>query len=174
MKKHLIFFSLFLVAIIQAQESRTHLKASQAPFFHGVASGDPLSDRVMIWTKVTPPTGSTADIDVYWEIATDVNFTNIVNFGRTTAKDTADYTVKLDVCGLQPNTYYFYMFKALGSNSIIGRTKTAPVGNTSEARFGVVSCSSYEHGYFNAYESLSKRNDLDAIIHLGDYIYEYA
>ncbi|MEZ4979026.1 MAG: alkaline phosphatase D family protein [Chitinophagales bacterium] len=75
---------------------------------------------------------------------------------------------------LARGTYYYYAFRALGQNSIIGRTKTAPATGGTEARFGVVSCSSYEHGYFNAYESLSKRNDLDAIIHLGDYIYEYA
>lgn len=168
-------FSLFfsLIVILSFAQQRSTLKSSQAPFFHGVASGDPLSDKVMIWTKVTPPNGNTTPIDVYWQIATDTAFINIVNFGKTTASDSTDYTVKVDVCGLQPGTFYYYVFKALGQNSLTGRTKTAPSGNLNSAKFGVVSCSSYEHGYFNAYESLSKKDDLDAIIHLGDYIYEY-
>ena len=169
-----LFASLFLITFSFAQESRSNLKAGQAPFFHGVASGDPLSDQVMLWTKVTPSTGNLNSIPVYWQIATDVNFTNIINFGQTTADSISDFTVKLDICGLQPATYYYYAFNALGQNSVTGRTKTAPATGGTEARFAVASCSSYEHGYFNAYESMSKRNDLDAVIHLGDYIYEYA
>lgn len=175
MGKHLylLLFSFLFLYVVQAQELRSTLKAGQAPFFHGVASGDPMADRVMIWTKVTPPTGNQDSIPVYWQIATDVNFTNVVNFGTTEAIAAKDFTIKIDVCGLQGATYYYYVFKALGQNSITGRTKTAPATGGTEARFGVVSCSSYEHGYFNAYESLAKRNDLDAILHLGDYLYEY-
>ena len=173
MKKILLAFALLITAITFAQTPRANLKSGFAPFFHGIASGDPLSDAVILWTKVTPPTGNNDDIDVYWQIATDTSFTNIVNFGKTKATAAADFTVKLDVCGLQPATYYYYTFNALGQNSVIGRTKTAPATGGNSAKFGIVSCSSYEHGYFNAYESLSKRNDLDAIIHLGDYIYEY-
>ena len=175
MKKHLylLFLSLFCLNFLSAQEQRSNLKAGQAPFFHGVASGDPMADKVMIWTKVTPPTGSMDSIPVYWQIATDINFTNVVNFGNTLALGANDFTVKIDVCGLQGATYYYYVFHALVQNSITGRTKTAPSTGGTQAKFGVVSCSSYEHGFFNAYESLSKRNDLDAIIHLGDYIYEY-
>lgn len=173
MKKLLFALSFLITCTAFAQTPRATLKAGFAPFFHGVASGDPLSNQVMIWTKVTPPTGSNNDIDVFWQIATDTAFTNIVNFGKTEATAATDFTVKLDVCGLQPATYYYYTFNALGQNSVIGRTKTAPATGGNEAKFGIVSCSSYEHGYFNAYESLSKRNDLDAIIHLGDYIYEY-
>ena len=172
--KHLLVLAgIFVMFSVQAQESRTTLKAGQAPFFHGVASGDPLSDQVILWTKVTPPTGNVSEIPVYWQVATDVNFTNIINFGQTTADSLSDYTVKLDICGLQPATYYYYVFKALGQNSVIGRTKTAPATGGTEARFAVASCSSYEHGFFNAYGSMAKRNDLDAVIHLGDYIYEY-
>jgi alkaline phosphatase D len=171
---YLFIFSLIFVGLTQAQELRSTLKAGQAPFFHGVASGDPLSDRVMLWTKITPPSGNLDSIPVYWQIASDVNFTNVVNFGNTLALASSDFTVKLDVCGLQGGTHYYYVFKALGQNSITGRTKTAPAAGGTDARFAVASCSSYEHGYFNAYESMAKRNDLDAIIHLGDYIYEYA
>ena len=172
-KQVLLILSILFVAISFAQESRATLKAGQAPFFHGVASGDPLSDQVMLWTKVTPPVGNMNSIQVFWQVATDVDFTNIINFGNTTADASSDYTVKLDICGLQPATHYYYLFHALGQNSVTGRTKTAPATGGTEARFAVASCSSYEHGYFNAYESMSKRNDLDAVIHLGDYIYEY-
>jgi alkaline phosphatase D len=170
---YLLIFSILFTNLGLAQEMRSSLKAGQAPFFHGVASGDPMADKVMIWTKLTPPTGSLDSIPVYWQIATDVNFNNVVNFGNTKAVAAKDFTIKIDVCGLQGATYYYYVFRALGQNSITGRTKTAPATGGTDARFGVVSCSSYEHGYFNAYESLAKRNDLDAILHLGDYIYEY-
>ena len=172
-KQVLLILCILFITISFAQESRATLKAGQAPFFHGVASGDPLSDQVMLWTKVTPPAGNVNSIQVFWQVATDVDFTNIINFGNTTADASSDYTVKLDVCGLQPSTHYYYLFHALGQNSVTGRTKTAPAIGGTEARFAVASCSSYEHGYFNAYESMSKRNDLDAVIHLGDYIYEY-
>ncbi|MGB1247258.1 MAG: alkaline phosphatase D family protein [Chitinophagales bacterium] len=175
MKKNILFsiFLLLFSTVFSQETQRSNRSFAQAPFFHGVASGDPLADAVMLWTRVTPADGSGNDIDVYWQVATDTAFTNVVNFGKTEATATGDYTVKLDVCGLQPSTYYYYVFQAYGTNSIIGRTKTAPQGANSEVKFGVASCSSYEHGYFNAYESMSKRNDLDAIIHLGDYIYEY-
>lgn len=170
----LFVFSLMALQLVSAQVLRSNLKSGQAPFFHGVASGDPMSDRVMIWTKVTPPNGNVNSIPVYWQIATDLAFTNIVNFGTASAEASGDFTVKLDVCGLQPATHYYFVFKALGQNSVTGRTKTAPATGGTQAKFAVASCSSYEHGFFNAYESMSKRNDLDAIIHLGDYIYEYA
>ncbi len=170
---YLLLLSFLFTHLGLSQEMRATLKAGQAPFFHGVASGDPTADKVMLWTKVTPPSGNGADIDVYWQIATDLNFTNIVNFGSANVTNTTDYTLKIDVCGLQASTYYYYVFHALGSNSVIGRTKTAPAIGGTKARFAVASCSSYEHGYFNAYENMAGKNDLDAIIHLGDYIYEY-
>ncbi len=173
MKLKLSLILLLFLGNVYAQSDRNQLKASQAPFFHGVASGDPQAHRVMIWTKLTPPNGIITEATVYWQIATDLNFTNIVGFGKVKATEANDFTVKVDVCGLDPNAYYYYVFRAFETNSIIGRTKTAPLSGSTESRFGVVSCSSYEHGYFNAYENLSKRNDLDAVIHLGDYIYEY-
>jgi alkaline phosphatase D len=174
MKKTLLSVLIMALVSLTIAQERSNLRSGHAPFFHGVASGDPLTDGVMLWTKVTPPTGSTADIDVYWQISTDIDFTNIVNFGKTKAIEASDFTVKVDVCGLSAGTYYYYAFHALGSNSITGRTKTAPSGNVAKARFGVVSCSGYEHGYFHVYESLAGVNDLDAVLHLGDYIYEYA
>lgn len=176
MKKKLTLVLLSLIAFLNytlAQNTRSSISYTEAPFFHGVASGDPLPSQVMIWTKVTPPSGAITEIDVFWQIATDTAFLNIVNFGKTTTTDASDFTVKIDVCGLQPNTYYYYVFRALDKNSIIGRTKTAPIGLNLNARYAVASCSNYEHGFFNAYESMANRNDLDAVIHLGDYYYEY-
>lgn len=168
-----VLTALFLSFNLSAQNFRTGISLAEAPFFHGVASGDPLPSQVMIWTKVTPPSGLITEVEVNWQIATDTAFQNIINFGKTTTSDLEDFTVKIDVCGLQPNTYYYFVFKALGKNSLIGRTKTAPIGNNTQAKYAVASCSNYEHGFFNAYESMAIRNDLDAIIHLGDYLYEY-
>lgn len=174
MKIHITLLLSILTSFqISAQNVRSAISFAEAPFFHGVASGDPLPNQVMIWTKVTPPAGNITEVDVYWQIATDTAFLNVVNFGKTKTTDQRDFTLKIDVCGLQPNTYYYYSFKALGKNSIIGRTKTAPVGNHSKAKYAVASCSNYEHGFFNGYESMYNRNDLDAVIHLGDYYYEY-
>lgn len=169
-----VAFALFTNA--QTNEHRIVLDPSMKPFYHGVESGDPAEDKVIIWTRVTPDTGMVGDVEVFWQIATDTNFNNVVNYGKAMAMDGNHYCVKVDVCGLQPSTYYYYMFRALGRNSIMGRTKTAPAGNADvdSLRFGVVSCASWEHGYFNAYQSLANRNNVDAIIHLGDYIYEYA
>ncbi len=81
--------------------------------------------------------------------------------------------MKVDVEGLRPHTWYFYEFSYHDRRSIVGRTKTAPRAAVDHLRFGVVSCSNYEGGYFNAYVRLAERDDLDAVVHLGDYVYEY-
>ncbi|WP_064967084.1 alkaline phosphatase D family protein [Tenacibaculum ovolyticum] len=147
-----------------------YFDTSLAPFYHGLASGDPLKDAVVIWTRITT---NNAAVNVSWKMATDVSFTNIVKQGSVITNDRVDYTVKIDVRDLQPNTSYYYQFEALGKKSIIGKTRTSPTENVSNVRFGVVSCSNYQNGYFNAYKELAKRKDIDAVIHLGDYIYEY-
>jgi alkaline phosphatase D len=145
-----------------------------APFYHGVASGDPLEDRVIIWTRVTPDPLNSDPIEVAWRIASDPELTDVVASGTFTTDMDRDYTVKVDVEGLSAGTTYYYGFTAMGKNSLTGRTKTVPVGNSVDhLKFGVVSCSNFQAGYFNAYRRLAERNDLDAIIHLGDYIYEY-
>lgn len=143
-----------------------------APFYHGVASGDPLNDRVIIWTRVTPLDEN--DVSVTWRMATDPQMANVIQTGTFTTNADRDYTVKVDVTGLNAGTTYYYNFSALNATSITGRTRTTPTGQNGRLRFGVVSCSNYQHGYFNAYGRLADRADLDAIIHLGDYIYEYA
>jgi alkaline phosphatase D len=154
---------------------RSGLIPQLAPFYHGVAAGDPLSDRVIIWTRVTPntPTQPGEVLTVNWKVASDVDMNNIVSTGSTTTSSLRDYTVKVDVTGLNPKTCYYYNFSFDGVNSLIGRMKTAPATNADSVRFAVVSCSDYENGYFNAYASIVERNDIDAVLHLGDYIYEY-
>lgn len=144
---------------------------SRKPFYHGVASGDPLSDRVIIWTRVTPD-DSLSSVDVRWEISVNAEFKPVLKSGSVTTSPERDYTVKVDVAGLQPFTHYYYRFKALNRMSPAGRTKTLPQGDVDSLKFAVVSCSNWQHGYFNAYERIAAK-DVDAVIHLGDYIYEY-
>lgn len=168
---------LFTASFSQFSFSQARLTLTPAfePFYHGVASGDPTHEKVIIWTRCTPNTGVSGNLDVYWQMATDTNFTHVVNFGYTQALPENDYTVKVDVCGLQPNTWYYYMFQNNGKNSITGRTRTAPLptSDNDSARFAVVSCASWEHGFFNAYQNIADRNEVDAVVHVGDYIYEY-
>ena len=139
---------------------------------HGVASGDPLTDRVILWTRITPASAKAA-INVSWLVATDSALTQVVLRGSSKTNPGRDYTVKVDAIGLRPGTTYYYRFSAEGSDSPIGRTKTIPVGPTSSLRFAVVSCSNHAYGYFNAYGRIAQRADLDLVMHLGDYIYEY-
>ncbi len=187
--KNLITFliALFLCPLLWAQNGSTlyqddlvtersgtmGFNPDWAPFYHGVASGDPLADRVIIWTRVTPGEMDNEPIEVQWRVATDVQLENVVQSGAFTTGPERDYTVKVDVTGLASNTTYYYGFSAMDRNSLTGRTKTTPTGDQAEhLKFGVVSCSNFQAGYFNAYQRLAERNDLDAIIHLGDYIYE--
>ncbi len=141
-------------------------------FSHGVASGDPLADSVILWTRITSddPSG----FDVFFEVALDPEFTERVAADYIGPADPArDSTIKIDVEGLEPATTYYYRFWAQGVASPIGRTRTAPADASEQLRFVVCSCSSFAHGYFHNYRSIAQRADLDAVIHLGDYIYEY-
>ena len=149
------------------------VNADRYPFYHGVASGDPLEDRVIIWTRVTPDSLNGAPVTVRWRLATDPQLRDVVRTGEVTTDARRDYTVKVDVDGLGAGRTYYYGFTALDRNSLTGRTKTTPTGDVEQLRFGVVSCSNFQAGYFNGYGRLADRNDLDAVVHLGDYIYEY-
>ncbi|MEV5980168.1 alkaline phosphatase D family protein [Streptomyces sp. NPDC052114] len=153
-------------------------------FLHGVASGDPLPDGVLLWTRVTPTpdavpgSGKGPDTEVRWEIAEDKGFTRVVGRGGTTARAATDHTVKADVRGLRPATTYYYRFSVGDGSAVrspVGRTRTTPAHDASAhgVRFGVVSCANWEAGYFSAYRHLAARTELDAVLHLGDYIYEY-
>ncbi|OWY24505.1 hypothetical protein C7N43_06010 [Sphingobacteriales bacterium UPWRP_1] len=141
-----------------------------APFYHGVASGDPLQESVIIWTRISDASGT---VPVNWQMATDTAFTNIVNCGTFFTDAGRDYTVKVDVDRLQPNTYYYYRFFANGKYSIRGRTRTLPAGNITNARLAVVACARITDGFYNVYGRIADRNDINAVVHLGDYIYEY-
>lgn len=158
--------------------------ASSAPprvFGHGVASGDPLPDAVVIWTRVTPTpdclpgAGRGVDVDVRWEVATDDDFRDVVSRGTVRTGPSHDHTVKVDATGLAPGTDYRYRFVLDAAVSPVGRTRTAPSPGDSptQLRFGVVSCANWQAGWFTSYRHLAERGDLDAVIHLGDYLYEY-
>ena len=156
--------------------------AAANPYFrHGLASGDPLPTAVVLWTRVTPTTaslpgsGQGPKANVSWQVATDAGFANIVKRGSFATTAARDHTVKFDVTGLNPATFYWYRFSYKGSFSPIARTRTAPAytANLARMRFGIVSCANLQAGWFNSYRHLAARDDLDAILHLGDYMYEY-
>lgn len=141
-------------------------------FQHGVASGDPTADAVILWTRVSPATDG--PIEVFYEVAVDDEFKFRVAAGTVRTSADTDYTVKLDVTGLIWGRDYWYRFWSQGRSSIVGKTRLAPAADSSERlRFAVTSCASYAHGYFHAYRWMAARADLDCILQLGDYIYEY-
>jgi alkaline phosphatase D len=127
-----------------------------------------------LWTRVTPPAERTAPISVDWRVARDPALTDVVVKGTARADASADFTLKLDVAGLEPATTYYYDFAALGTRSRVGRTRTLPRGAATRARVAVACCANYPAGYFNAYRLIAERADLDLVLHLGDYLYEYA
>ncbi|MFD9304135.1 alkaline phosphatase D family protein [Streptomyces sp. NPDC060048] len=169
------------MAALAATPAHAATSADAPSFAHGVASGDPLPDGILLWTRVTPTpdavpgSGAGPALQVGWEIAEDKAFSRIVAGGSVATSAARDHTVKADVRGLRPQTTYWYRFTAGAAVSPVGRTRTAPAAETTTpgVRFGVVSCANWESGYFSAYRHLAARGDLDAVLHLGDYIYEY-
>jgi alkaline phosphatase D len=141
-------------------------------FAHGVASGDPQHDQVILWTRVTPVDPSET-LRVRWAVASDPGMKQVRQSGRFVTDRRRDFTVKIDAAGLKPAATYYYQFEARGVKSPIGRTRTLPAGSVDRLRFAFASCSNYPHGYFNAYARIAERDDLDFVLHLGDYIYEY-
>lgn len=146
--------------------------ARPSSFRHGVASGDPLPDAVLIWTRVTT---AAPRADVQWEVARDAGFRRVVRSGTFRTGASRDHTVKVDVTELEPDTWYFYRFRHASAVSRVGRTRTAPSYDATpdNLRFGVVSCANLQAGWFSAYRGLAARDDLHAVVHLGDYLYEY-
>lgn len=143
-------------------------------FAHGVASGDPFTTSVVLWTRVT--TEMDGDIDVPWKVSRDAKFTDIVKSGTVTTNAARDYCVKVIADDLESGQTYFYCFHAGEAVSETGRTRTLPDGETDQLRFAIVSCANWQHGYFNTYDAVAKRaaeQPYDAMIHLGDYYYEY-
>ncbi|MBS1951589.1 MAG: Phosphodiesterase/alkaline phosphatase D [Cytophagales bacterium] len=155
------------------QEAVSHLvNVERFPFYHGVASGDPLTDRVILWTRVTPEDPS-QKISVTWQVSDQKDFSSILKSDTLSTSSAKDFTVKVDATGLQAGMIYYYRFMALGKTSEIGQTKTLPA-NPDRVKLAVVSCANWEWGFFTPYEKVSLRTDIDAVIHLGDFIYEYA
>ncbi len=154
----------------------------RSPYFqHGVASGDPLPTAVLIWTRVTPTeravpgSGQGPKVTVRWEVAKDRRFRKVVRRGKVETGPSRDHTVKVDVKDLKPETWYYYRFRFRDGKSTVGRTRTAPDPKSTpdHLRFGVVSCANLQAGWFTAYRALARRTDLHAVLHLGDYLYEY-
>ena len=138
-------------------------------FSHGVASGDPTHDSVLLWTRVLPSGSATVD----WELATDPDFTQMQQRGTTAATAARDHTVKVVVEDLQPGETYYYRFRVGEVVSEPGRTRTLPAGPLAQLGIAIASCSNYPFGFFNAYEIIANDADIDFVLHLGDYLYEY-
>ena len=176
------FLPILMVAIVcnAFSQNYTYLPENispdslHAPFYHGVASGDPIENAVIIWSKITlEEEEQNQSAQVNWEMATDVNFSQVVNSGTIITDSTKDFTLKVDVGGLSPNGNYFYRFKDMeGNASPIGKTHTLPAGNLDYIKLGVASCANIYYGFFNSYRQLANDEDIFAIIHLGDWIYD--
>ncbi|WP_232787457.1 alkaline phosphatase D family protein [Spongiibacter nanhainus] len=158
-----------------ASTANTQNLSSGLRFDHGVASGDPLDDRVILWTRVTPDSANPAAVTVLCEIAEDPAFEQVVLSEQMATGPDRDYTVKLDAAGLLADRRYWYRFSTADTVSPVGRARTLPMPGqfVERLRFAVCSCSSYPHGYFSVYRMIANRDDLDFVLHLGDYIYEY-
>ncbi|MFB9317825.1 alkaline phosphatase D family protein [Cryptosporangium minutisporangium] len=165
-----------------------HLRVSSARaerlpsgmFTLGVASGDPLPDGVVLWTRLAPrPTDGggmpAAPVEVRWEIATDERFRTVVRTGTAVAHPAAAHTLHVDARGLRPAADYFYRFRVGNQTSPVGRTRTAPApdAHPRRLRFATASCQNWQDGYYTAYRSLATE-ELDFLLFLGDYIYEAA
>ncbi|HCE03502.1 MAG TPA: alkaline phosphatase, partial [Acidobacteria bacterium] len=149
------------------------------PFSLGVASGDPTSDSVMLWTRLAPVPlegGGMGDeaVEVNWAVATDERMTRVVQRGTSVARPDLGHAVHVEVTGLEPDRWYWYRFRSGGEASRVGRTRTFPVAGSAvrQLKMAFASCQHYETGYFTAYRHMLE-DDLDVVFHLGDYIYEY-
>ncbi|MFN3990953.1 MAG: alkaline phosphatase D family protein, partial [Erythrobacter sp.] len=139
-------------------------------FTHGVASGEPSANSVLLWTRYV----ADADTALTWEVSASEDFTRPLASGAATASPARDGCAKATASGLEAGRWYFYRFVAPdGTTSDVGRTRTLPDGPTAAFRLAVFSCSNYGFGYFNAYGHAAEVADCDLALHLGDYIYEY-
>lgn len=171
----------FLAAIAASQLNplRAAPRFSTNPFTLGVCSGDPLPDGIVLWTRLAPdpqnPSATGTDsFEVDWVVAEDEKLTRVVKRGREVATPQFAHSVHADVRGLKPGRWYFYQFRTNGYETPVARTRTAPApGSNDPLRFAFASCQHYETGYYTAYQHMAKE-DLQLIVHLGDYIYEGA
>lgn len=166
---------------LRAEEQVTQrVPFNEYPFTLGVASGDPEADGVVLWTRLAPKPiegGGMPNepVPTRWEVADDEGFSRVVRSGVAQALPQLGHSVHVEVDGLKANRWYFYRFHAGDETSPIGRTRTAPAKDVMPDRlkFAFTSCQHYESGYFNGYPHM-QNEDLDLVVHLGDYIYEYA
>ncbi|GAA0671364.1 alkaline phosphatase D [Sphingomonas insulae] len=148
--------------------------ATAVRFDHGVASGDPAADGAVLWTRATPSAAdATGDVALTWHVATAPDGKPVAS-GKATARAARDFTAKATATRLKAGTDYWYWFESEdGTRSPVGRFRTLPMGATDTVTFAVVSCQLYGGGLFNVYDAIARQPRLDAVLHLGDYIYEY-
>ena len=142
-------------------------------FAHGIASGDPRADSVILWTRITPTDANGGPVKLLWEVSQTEDFLSAEFSGTVMASAAANWTAKVDAKGLEAGKAYFYRFLLGEDSSPVGQTRTLPQGDVSSVRFAVVSCANWQHGFFNTYDHIARQDNLDAVIHLGDYLYEY-
>lgn len=155
---------------------------SDYPFTLGVASGDPLPNSVVLWTRLAPaplaPDGlggmPARPVKVRWQVAEDPSFRRVVKSGTVTATPALGHSVHPEVWGLRPGRDYWYRFETAGEVSPVGHTRTAPAygAKVGELAFAFASCARWDQGYYTAYRHLAEE-DVDVVFHLGDYLYEY-
>lgn len=150
------------------------LPENQVEFNHGVASGDPTQSAIVLWTRATPANSQDTQVHLVWQLAKDSSFTQIVREGSAQASKATDYTVKVDVRDLEENQAYFYRFITQKNSSVTGTTRTLPKSTVEQVKLGIFSCSNYPAGFFNPYMAASQDSEIDVVLHLGDYIYEYS
>ena len=148
-------------------------RKNNVSFNYGVASGDPTNTNIILWTKVSPTFNK--DVTIKWQLSADKNFNNILNSGHVSAKYSNDFTVKVDVNVPNPfrgnKVFYRFLFKDTFSDT--GITNSLPQNDPDKYNIAFCSCSNHPAGYFNAYREMAKNEDIDLVLHLGDYIYEY-
>jgi alkaline phosphatase D len=164
--------ALALLGVSAAGPAAAQDAGGKVSFRHGVASGDPLADRVVIWTRITPAVEG-GPVAYRWRLNPVDRRAGGAKSGTGTTGPARDYTAKVDVTGLDPNRAYTFEFEAGGVTSPTGRTRTLPAGPTKDVVLAVASCTLFPNGYFNAYKAIADLDRVDVVLHLGDYIYEY-
>lgn len=161
--------STVLLPACSSLEGQTEGPAGRV-FAHGVASGDPDASSVVLWTRVS---GYTGPVGVDWQVSPNADFSRIESRGSFTTSAARDYTVKVVADGLRAGQRYYYRFSIGAVESATGQTLTLPTGRVDELTLAVASCSNYQFGFFNVYEAIAEDDDVDIVVHLGDYLYEY-
>ena len=166
--KFLGFLSIFNTKLFSQNNNN-----EEVLFNHGVASGDPTQSNIIIWTKITKNTSLKIDVD--WQISNKKDFSNVISNGKTKSHSYNNFTVKIDAkIPLKYNAEsIYYRFFVNNNFSPVGKTKTLPISNPDKFNLAFCSCSNYPAGFFNAYREIALDDDIDLVLHLGDYLYEY-